>query len=314
MRTELLYHIIEDDAGKDIAGFLKEKGYSRNLTDDIKHLPDGLTVNGEEVYASMRLVSGDNLRVKLPEEKTNEWIKPEEMPLDIVYEDDDVLVLNKQAGVMVHATKDHPEGTLANSLRWYFERKGEPFTMRVINRLDQDTTGLLLIARHALSACVLGKEMSVRRIHRVYLAAATGNVYDVFPTGEGIIDAPIARVPGQGMLREVNFDIGEPAKTHVQIICYDPEFDITLCAVTLDTGRTHQIRVHFKYIGHPLPGDFLYNPDYRLIARQALHSWKLSFKQPITGEELNFTAPLPQDMRIFLPGNFSDVYIDEESC
>ncbi len=301
MRRELYYEITEDDVGRTVGDFLRGKDYSHHLVNDLKHHENGLSVNGQEVYAIHPLAAGDLLRVELTEEESDEWISPTPMPLDIVYEDDDLLVVNKEAGVTVHPTRMHQDDTLANGLRWYFDQKGEPFTMRVVNRLDRDTTGLLIVARHALSACVLGKAITERRIHRVYIAAAMGDMRDVFPSGEGLIDAPIACVPDQAMLREINYETGEEARTHVRILCYNPELDTTLCAVTLETGRTHQIRVHFQYIGHPLPGDFLYDPDYSLINRQALHSYKLSFAQPVTGEELSFTAPLPEDMKIFIP-------------
>ncbi len=302
MRRELNYEITEDHDGESVADFLRGKGYSHRLITDLKHHENGLSVGGSEVYAIHQLSAGDVLKVSLPEETTDEWIVPIGMPLDIVYEDEDLIVINKDTGVTVHPTRLHQDDTLANGLRWYYDQKGEPFTMRVVNRLDRDTTGLLIVARHALSACVLGKAITERRIHRVYIAAAMGDMHDIFPSGEGLIDAPIACVPDQAMLREINRETGEEARTHVKILCYNPELDTTLCEVTLETGRTHQIRVHFQYTGHPLPGDFLYNPDYSLISRQALHSYRLSFEQPVTGEELSFTAPLPEDMKIFLPG------------
>ncbi len=298
MRTEIIYNINEDTLT--VGTFLTEKGYSHNLIDDIKHIKGGLTVNGKEVYTKEILRPGDVLKVKLPEEKNDDWIEPEEIPLDILYEDDDLLVVDKDAGVLVHPTRDHAEGTLAGGLRWYFEQKHEPFTFRVVNRLDQDTSGLLIIPRHALSASILGRELSDHKIKRVYIAVASGDVRDVFPSGEGVIDAPIANVPGEGMLRTVDPERGDKAVTHVRILDHNEEKDVSICAVTLESGRTHQIRVHFKYIGHPLPGDFLYNPDYRFITRQALHSYMLTFDHPITGEMLSFTAPLPADMQGFL--------------
>ncbi len=301
MRSELVYTIQENEAGEDVASFLAAHGFSRKLTDAVKHIKDGITAGGEEVWTTHVLAAGDVLRVKLPPEKNDDWIRPQDIPIQIVYEDDDLLVVDKPAGLMIHPTKNRSDGTLANALSYYFAQKGEPFTFRVVNRLDQDTSGLLIIPRHAYSAAVLGSDIAKRQIHRVYLAAACGDLRDVFPTGEGVIDAPIARALGEGMRRKVDFSCGENASTKVNLLCYEEDLDISLCAVTLKTGRTHQIRVHFQYIGHPLPGDFLYNPDMRLIKRQALHSFMLTFRQPVTGKELSFQAPLPEDMRIFIP-------------
>ncbi len=328
MRRELSYTITDEDEGRTAGSFLERHGYSHNLLQSLQRSGESLELvsetpaaatearaaaseslvtasespaaEGAAVPLSRPLRAGEVLRVTLPEEKSDEWIEPQEMPLSILYEDDDLLVIDKDAGVLVHPTQAHPDGTLANGLRWYFNQKGEPFTFRVVNRLDQDTSGLLIVPRHALSAGILGKALADRQICREYLAASTGDVREVFPDGEGLIDAPIAVVPGQSLLREVNFEQGEEARTRVHVLGYNERLDVTLCAVTLETGRTHQIRVHFQYIGHPLPGDFLYDPDYRLIKRQALHASRLSFAHPVTGEALSFTAPVPDDMRIFL--------------
>ncbi len=298
MRKGIYYTITGDDAGESVETFLKGLGYSQNMIDDIKHIRKGLTLDGRSVWAKDTVESGEVLRVKLPKEK-NDNIIPEEMPLSIIYEDDDLLVIDKEARVAVHPTREDTGGTLANGLRFYFAQKKEPFTFRAVNRLDQDTSGLMIVPRHALSAAVLGKDAEEHRIRRVYLAVASGDVRDVFPSGEGIIDAPIAR--DDGISRTVDTVRGQEARTHVEILSYNEDLDVTVCAVTLETGRTHQIRVHFKYIGHPLPGDFLYDPDYRLIGRTALHSARLTFSHPVTKEELTFTAPLPEDMKIFMP-------------
>ena len=167
---------------------------------------------------------------------------------------------------------------------------------RAINRLDRDTTGLLILARHSLSAAILSEMVKNRQIHREYLAVATGKVPE-----SGVIDAPISRVDGSTIERCVDFDRGEAARTHYRSIFYDPVTNCSLVSLKLETGRTHQIRVHLKYLGHPLPGDFLYCPDFSLIRRQALHSHKLTFLHPLSGEEMCFLAPLPADMKAMLP-------------
>ncbi len=301
MRKELFYTIGGKDEGQTVGSFLKAHGYSRHLLIALKQRSDGLTIDERLAYVIRPLKAGDVLHVKLPEETADERIIPSRMPLDIVYEDEDLLVINKDAGVPVHPSHGHQEYTLANALAWYFKEKNEPFRFRIVNRLDRDTTGLLIVARHALSACVLGAEITNRDIERIYLAASSGNVFDVFENGVGLIDEPIAEKEDEPMIREVDPERGEPARTHIRVLGYDPETDVSFLALKLDTGRTHQIRVHLSYIGHPLLGDFLYNPDMSLITRQSLHSWKLTFKHPITGKVLSFTAPIPPDLYRFVP-------------
>ncbi len=166
--------------------------------------------------------------------------------------------------------------------------------VRCMNRLDKDTTGLLILAKNMYSASLLSTMIKNREVHREYLAIATG-----FVPYQGIIDKPIGRVDGSTIEREVNLITGDPARTHFKRLAYKNGY--SLVSLKLETGRTHQIRVHMKSIGHPLPGDFLYNPDYSIIQRQALHSYRLSFAHPITKEPLVFTAPLPEDMRLLFP-------------
>ena len=183
----------------------------------------------------------------------------------------------------------------ANAVAWYYSQKGEPFTYRAINRLDRDTTGLLILARHMLSACVLSNDMLNRRIKREYRAIVCGRTMDT-----GTINAPIARVEGSTIERQVDFGKGESACTHYRRIAYNERLDLSLISLWLETGRTHQIRVHMKSTGHPLPGDFLYHPDYRHISRQPLHSYRLGFTHPVTGQSMEFTAGLPKDMERLL--------------
>lgn len=307
MKRNFTYSITESEADMTVEQFLLSRGYSRHLIIDLKKSPDYLTVNGSHVYVTRRLKSGDSLQVLLPEDTASPGIVPTPMNLNIVYEDDDLIVLNKTADLPIHPSQGNFSNTLANGMAWYFAEKGEPFVYRVINRLDRDTTGLLILAKHALSACILSDMIKKRQIHRTYLAAADGDIRDICPSpdaasADGIcctISAPIARVDGSTIERTVDFHRGEPARTHLRLISYNPSLDTSLLELTLDTGRTHQIRVHLSYAGHPLFGDFLYNPDYRYIRRQSLHSWKLDFCHPISGQALSFTAPVPDDMRIF---------------
>ncbi len=289
-KRTLQYRITESDTYSNIHELLKAHGYSSTVIRHLKETENGIQRNGVWARVYEPLASGDTVTILLTEEASSENIAPTPLPLDIVYEDEDLLIINKPAGMPIHPSQGNYDNTLANACAYYFQQKGEPFTYRCINRLDRDTTGLLIIARHAYSASLLSSMVAKREIHREYLALATGLVPD-----SGVIEAPIARVDGSTIEREVNFETGEFARTHYRRLEYKNGY--SLVSLKLDTGRTHQIRVHMKYIGHPLPGDFLYNPDYSMIRRQALHSYRLTFTHPITGKELQFTAPLPDDMK-----------------
>ena len=210
-----------------------------------------------------------------------------------MYEDDDILVVDKPADTPIHPSIGNYENTLANGIAWYFEQKGEPFVYRCINRLDRDTTGLIVLAKHALSAAVLSQAMRSREIHRTYQAFALGET-----AASGTIDAPIARLNGSLIQRTVDFASGERSVTHYRTLAHCSVF--SHLELNLETGRTHQIRVHMAYIGHPLLGDTLYNKTPGTFPRQALHSASLSFVHPITGEPLTFHAPLPEDMQNLL--------------
>ncbi len=285
--------------GITVEQLLLSHGYSRKLIIELKKSPEYLTISGEHVYITRKLHRGDVLRVQLPKESSSEHIVAAQIPLDIIYEDEHLMVINKQADLPIHPSQGNYDNTLANGVAWYFACKGEPFVYRVINRLDRDTTGLLILAKHALSACILSDMVKNHQIHRTYLAAADGNLYDVFPDGHGIIDAPIARADGSAIERCVDYEQGETARTQVQVLGWNEEINASLAEVKLETGRTHQIRVHFKHLGFPLFGDFLYHPDYRFIRRQSLHSRKLEFIHPITGIPLSFEAAVPEDMKLF---------------
>ena len=195
----------------------------------------------------------------------------------------------------IHPSIHNYENTLANAAAWYFGQKGENFVYRCINRLDRDTTGLLILAKNRLSGALLSRMSAERKIHRQYLAIATGEIPKC-----GTIDAPIARACDSAILRQVDFVHGERAITHSRLLKFDGFYSLVL--LQLETGRTHQIRVHMNHIGHPLPGDYLYNPDYRLIKRQALHSCRLTFCHPISGKPMDFTAPIPDDFKTFACG------------
>ena len=236
----------------------------------------------------------DRLTIVIPEETPSEHIVPVNLPFPVVYEDEDLMIINKPSDMPIHPSIHNYENTLANAAAWYFGQKGETFVYRCINRLDRDTTGLLILAKNRLSGALLSRMSAERKIHRQYLAIATGEIPKC-----GTIDAPIARACDSAILRQVDFVHGERAITHYRLLKFDGFYSLVL--LQLETGRTHQIRVHMNHIGHPLPGDYLYNPDYRFLQRQSLHSWKLSFSHPVSGIPMEFTAPVPADMQQFLP-------------
>lgn len=285
------YQISSGEEGRKLGDFLREKGYSRQLLRQLKETENGLLRNSQPTFMTIALKNGDRIRVRLLEKaEGSEAIMPAPLPFEIVYEDEDLLVINKPADMPIHPSFQNHGNTLADALTWHYQQQGKEFVYRCINRLDRDTTGLLIVARHQLSASILSDMVRKREIHREYLAIVEG-----IPPEKGTISAPIGRKEGSAILREVNFETGEPARTHFTRL--ETRNGLSLVSLKLETGRTHQIRVHMAYIGCPLIGDYLYYPDHTRINRQALHSYRLSFLHPITGKALSFTAPLPEDMK-----------------
>lgn len=291
MKRIFHYTISTEYNGCTLLSFLKDKQYSAPIITHLKRTEHGMLLNDEWARVRDIVHAGDRLTIQLIETEGSENIVPTPLPLQIVYEDADILVINKAADTPIHPSQGNFDNTLANAVAYYYQQKGEAYTYRCINRLDRDTTGLLILAKHMYSASLLSDMVQRREIHREYLALATGMTPEV-----GTIEAPIGRVDGSTIERCVDEVRGDYACTHYKRLAYKNGY--SLVSLKLETGRTHQIRVHMKHIGHPLPGDFLYNPDYRVIGRQALHSYKLSFPHPITGKRMEFTAELPEDMKI----------------
>ena len=296
MKTTFTYTITPADAGKKISQFLSEQGYSSRLRLHLRTTPDCIFIGETPVFSNHILEDEDVLRVDLIEKKGSEAIIPVPMKLDILFEDDHVMVINKPAGMPVHPSQGNYGNTLANGIAAYMEEKGVDFVFRAVNRLDRDTSGLLIIAKHMLSSCILSDQVKDHAIHREYAAIVCGKTDD-----HGTIDAPIARKDGSTIERVVDLERGEFAVTHYKTLSYNEKTDLSYIRLLLETGRTHQIRVHMKHIGHPLPGDFLYHPDYRYMNRQSLHSVYLKFTHPITKEVMEFYAPLPDDMAVLFP-------------
>lgn len=299
MNRTLTYTITETENGFPINKYLKNLGYSSRSLIELKKIPESVLVNDNPEYMNFALHTGDLLTIHIQEEGSSEKIPPVELPLNIVYEDEDLMVINKPAGMPIHPSMNNYENSLGNALAWYFAGQNKPFVFRCINRLDKDTSGLTVVAKHfvsagMLSAMVAAKGAPSATFTREYLALVRGKMTPL----SGTICAPIARKEGSVLEREVNFESGEHAVTHYQTL--DNKNGHSLISLQLETGRTHQIRVHMKYLGFPLIGDYLYNPDTEWISRQALHSHRICFFHPITGEKMEFTAPLPQDMQAVL--------------
>ena len=296
MQRILKYIISENTTPVTILDFLKKEGFSRHILSSMKNTPNTIILNGERGFGRSVLKPQDHLIITVPETESGENIIRTKMDLNIIYEDEDILVINKPADMPVHPSAGNYENTLANGIAWYFAEKGEDFVYRCINRLDRDTTGVLVLAKNPLSGALLSTQMKQRRIRRTYLALTDG-----IPPEKGTVRAPIARVNDSVITREVNFERSEPAVTHYERLAVSNGY--ALVELHLETGRTHQIRVHMNYIGCPLPGDFLYHPVFDRIGRQALHSFQLEFEHPITKEPLRFLAPVPEDFRKAFTGS-----------
>ncbi|WP_406543976.1 RluA family pseudouridine synthase [Pseudobutyrivibrio sp.] len=294
MNRTLTYEISTEYDSFPIDKYLKSQGYSSANITAIKKMPNNLVINGQWVHMNRKLSTGEVLTVNISEDNSSEKIPPVKMDLDIVYEDEDIIVINKPAGLPIHPSLNHYEDSLANGLAYYYESQGKPFIFRCANRLDKNTSGLTVIAKHLVSANILSTMVKNRQFHREYYAI----VRDTLAEKTGTIDAPIGRVDDSIITRQVDFENGERAVTHYEVIKENNGH--SLVSIHLETGRTHQIRVHFKYIGHPLIGDHLYNPDFEYMNRQALHSHKIEFTHPITGSPMSFVADLPTDMQFIL--------------
>lgn len=290
MNRTIEYTIPESQNGLRVEQFLRRKGYSRQNLTEIKRMPQSILVNGIHYYMRQTLAAGDHLQVCICETESSEKIPPVKLPLNIVYEDEDILVINKPAGMPIHPSMKNYYNSLANALAWYYQDQGKPFIFRCSNRLDRDTSGLTVISKHLVSASIMADMTKKRLVHREYLAIVKG---DLTPPA-GTITAPLSRKEGSIIERTVDFDHGEEAITHYKLV--KKENRHSLVSLQLETGRTHQIRIHMKYLGYPLIGDYLYNPDMEHITRQALHSYHMEFPHPITGQKMTFTAPLPPDM------------------
>ncbi len=287
----LTYTVTPEEDGRMVKGILRGSlQLSYTLLKSLKWRENAILLNGQSVHVNTIVHAGDTVSVVLSERTPREDLycanaaKP-----DIVYEDDDLLVLNKPAGVAMHPKSgDASAPSLAAMLTSYL---GEGSVPHFVSRLDKGTSGLLIAAKSGYVHDRLRRALHSSDLRREYRAVAVGRVEPPY----GVIDAPIGRAEGSIIRRCVRAD-GLQSLTEYETLQVNDRF--TLLRLRLQTGRTHQLRVHMAYLGHPLAGDWLYGTeDKTLIARPALHSYELWFTQPVTGLELHFTAPIPQDMQ-----------------
>ncbi len=284
--------IVDDRfSGRTVYDILKEKfGMSGTLIKDLKKYGDGLMLNGEHIRTVDEVKSGDMLRIAIYD-FASENIEPREMDLSVIYEDSDIIIVDKPSGIPTHPSFGHLYDTLANGIMAHYLKNGEEHVFRAVNRLDKDTSGLICIAKHSYAHARLCGGMHSGGIERRYMAIVTGVL-----RGSGTVNAPISR--DSFIKRTVSPD-GKRAVTHYRAV--KAAEDCTLVELRLGTGRTHQIRVHMAHIGHPLLGDWLYGEENaEAFPRQALHSSYLSLAHPVTGERLCFTAGLPEDMERYI--------------
>lgn len=263
----------------------KELGISKRLL-KILRLNKGILLNGKPVRVKETNVkAGEILELKLNDCETRDTTDPQDIPIKVVYEDENMLVVDKQAGIVVHPTYNYPDNTLANGIAYYWKSKGEEYPIRYVNRLDKGTSGLIIVGKNRYACSLLQKT----HIDKQYIALVWGE----FNIDSGIIDMPIRRKHESFIERQVG-EGGKRAVTKYEVI--EHLQGMTLLKLNLITGRTHQIRVHLKTLGHPVIGDTIYGPDTDLIGRPALHSHKLCFYYPFIKNVLGLTAPIHKDM------------------
>ena len=291
MSRRLELAVTPELAGVKVDTLLRKRlGLSGTVVKRIKWLEDGILVDGLRVNTRFCPGAGQVLSVRLSDPVRRSGILPAPGPLDIVYEDVDLIVLNKAPGVSVHPGPGHFDDTLGNFLLYHYDTEGENADFHPVHRLDRGTSGLLVAAKHPHAQEVLKNQLHTEDFRRVYLAVCEG----LPEPPSGLIDAPLGPKPGSLMEQMVRPD-GKPARTRYAVL--RRWSGRSLVSLELETGRTHQIRVHMAHIGCPLTGDFLYGTeDKDLIPRPALHSGYLSFLHPITKERLRFSLPLPEDM------------------
>ena len=280
--AELCYTVPPAFDGDTMQNFLRRDcGLSWRMVVKLKRVERGITLDGVPVRTIDRIKAGQTVRLRMPEDTVR--IDAVDMPLAVVWEDDNLLVVNKPPYLAVHPSAGLPDPTLANAVVGYYRRRGEEHSFRPVNRLDRNTSGLLLVGKNAHATYALAG-----KVHKEYLALVLGNLQ-----GAGCIDQPIRVKDGCCITREVG-EGGKPSITHYEALASNGS--VTLVRLWLETGRTHQIRVHMAWLGYPLAGDTMYGTDETVLPRHGLHCYRMAFTHPLTGEALSLSAPLPEDM------------------
>lgn len=287
------YRVTDDHNNVKVSTILRSQlKFSRGAIRRLKRCA-GLQVNEQTVRLNALVQTGDLIRVNFQDD--GQLVVPQEMPLDILFEDEHLLAVNKPSNMLVHPLSYHLLDTLANGVIYHWQRQGLSSKFRAASRLDKDTSGVILIAKNSYSCHQLAGQMKNGVCRRDYLAV----VHDRIAADSGSIDLPIGRPIDGSLIFGVTAQ-GKEAVTHYTVM--QRFAGASLVKLRLETGRTHQIRVHLRHIGHPLMGDDLYGGSLELIQRQALHSWRLEFTHPVTGEHLQLEAPLPADMTALMHG------------
>lgn len=298
MQKNLTFHIHTDTENQSIHQFLrKHLEFSQAQIRSLKFRENGITVNGSKCRINYILKNRDVLKLTLEEETPDSHIVPLFKPLSILYEDEDVLVVNKPAGILVHPVGGHYGDTLSNMVSAYYQAKNQNIAIRPVGRLDKDTSGAVIFAKNKIAAARFSQKNCDSGFEKEYLAVVSG--IPSYPKGE--ICTSLCRCPGKQLKMQVNSS-GKSAFTAYKI---ENTFSSSaLLRVMIATGRTHQIRVHMASIGHPLLGDRLYGTEESLalegFSRTALHAASVQFKQPFSGQTIRIDAPLPEDFEAYL--------------
>ena len=289
MARRIEYIIDAEYDGKKVKNYLRGKAkISSRLMNSLKTVENGITLNGEHIRTIDILRTGDVLAINIPDKFSE--IEPIEMPLDIIYEDDDIIAVNKSPFIAMHPTHNHQGDTLANALTFHLQNEGKPTVFRAVGRLDKGTSGVVICALNSHAAARIPATSQ-----KEYLAVVNGKTDE-----SGTIEAPIYRPDPMKTIRCVD-ERGDYALTHYEKLGGNEKY--SLLRVKIETGRTHQIRVHFASLGMPLVGDSLYGEDEFGFGHQFLHCENVSFIHPVTGEKMIFKADLPEDMQDFINKN-----------
>ncbi|MBC1965641.1 RluA family pseudouridine synthase [Listeria welshimeri] len=286
----LEWQVENEEDGLLLRTFLRSKHISKQLLTAVKFSTDGkIEVNRTEQNVLYQVQTGDNVRLTFPTEQQNERLLAEYTKLEVIFEDDFLLIINKPAGMASIPSQYHPSGSVANFVKGHYEAQGLTSAIHIVTRLDRDTSGLMLIAKNRFAHARLSTFLQQGLLKRRYQALTSG----ILQEEAGSIEAPIGRKEVSIMERFVTPE-GKYAKTNYEVLKRYRGFDHV--AIQLETGRTHQIRVHFSYIGHPLIGDDMYGGDTSMLQRQALHSCHLHLVHPVTEEYMAFDLALPDDL------------------